>query len=79
LGDLRRVTCSLFPCSQRCQAEEFKRIRSDIFIPVVVIPECANPKPFSWNPARGFSYNREFLAVWNRIDTSMLFSGFDRR
>jgi len=54
-------------------------IRSDIFIPVVVIPECINLKPSSWNPARGFSLNKGFLAVWNRIDTSVLFPGFDRR
>lgn len=37
-------------------AEEFRRIRSDIFIPVDVISECVvNLKPSSWNPARGFS------------------------
>jgi hypothetical protein len=36
-------------------AEEFKRIRSDILIPVVVIPECVNLKKSSWNPARRFS------------------------
>jgi hypothetical protein len=47
-------------------AEEFKRIRSDIFIPVVVIPECVNLKPSSWNPACGLSQNKRSLAVSNR-------------